>query len=93
MYGNDYFPTVTDVHLKMWRYGDEGWTWHMTATSRYDGTLVEWRARTNGRGDGMWSVREYEDKQVLGTCQFSLPFNRGAAYSRLRRYIDKQYFI
>ena len=65
------------------QYGSRGWQWLVNGAAY----------RTNGNGDGLWKVGSYEgqwadnyqDKQVSGTCQFSLPQSKNAARSKLYR--------
>lgn len=74
---------ITDLE----RYGDHGWSWTVDADDPY-ALPEQWggtRYRTNGEGDGLWVVGELEDKQVSGTCQFSLPAKKSAARSKLYR--------
>lgn len=76
------------IHMK--RYGDNGWKFWIDFEPY----------RTNPNGDGLWHFQptgawsddhgqEYEYKQVLGTCQFSLSSKRPAAYAKIRRYFSK----
>jgi len=59
-------------------------------------TVLGRHYRTNKDGTGLWQLArtgnimsdgepEVEWKQVRGLCQFSLPVNRKAAYSKIRR--------
>ena len=75
------------------QYGDYGWAW---TEPDYIGQS-SCRCRTNGDGEGLWywarsgatnlpeMTPVMEWKQIMGTCQFYLPRNRKAAYSRLYR--------
>ncbi len=74
---------------EMQRYGDHGWSW----------TEGECDYRTNSWGDGLWqfaldggvdiardgtrtSSRAW--KQIVGTCDYSLPIDRTRALRRIR---------
>lgn len=66
-------------------YGPGGWEWNVTDQ---DGKTTTYR--TNKRGDGLWHEDIYDDRQDLGTCQFSLVgCTRRAAYGRIRRYFTE----
>lgn len=75
--------------IKLEKYGDHGWEFTLNDNEYY---------RTNSNGYGLWvysptntqyknSNGEYETlyeyKQILGTCQFSLPNNKKRAYNQL----------
>lgn len=63
------------------RYGDSGWEWTEVVENGFTDDTTRVNCHTNRAGKGLW----YDDRQVLGTCQFSLPRDRQAAYSKIRR--------
>lgn len=71
----------------------DGWKWQIECTnedSEKFGTVTTYR--TNREGDGLWRcgsyegqwAHNYEDKQVLGTLQFSLPEDYDKARRKIR---------
>ena len=74
-------------------YGEQGWIWDVGVENPMNGFIEQTEYRTNSEGDGLWVCGSYEgkwannyqDKQVAGTCQFSLPRNKRAARSKLYR--------
>ena len=72
------------ISISLEQYGDRGWEWTVTGVDICGDTVRE-HCRTNRQGEGLWNVGSYEDKQIVGTCQFGLPANRKAAYAKIRR--------
>jgi hypothetical protein len=74
------YPSVKNLEP----YMSHGWQWDIGSV----------HYRTNSGGEGLWKcgtytgiwAGNYEDRQIVGTCQFELPSSRGAAYQRIRRY-------
>ena len=84
----------TKVSIKnLQQYGSRGWQWKVAVTEPWDDEPVEAEYRTNVAGDGLWRCGtyqgecsdNYQDKQIQGTCQFSLPAKERAARSKLYR--------
>ena len=90
----------TQISIKMEQYGDRGWQWTQTNTNYID-ERVTTTYRTNREGGGLWAVgsyegkwaHNYEDKQIRGTCQFSLSSNRRTAYGQIRHWIVREHSI
>lgn len=89
---------VTGLSIRrMARYGEHGWEFDITSTDPLTDKRGSTTYRTNGEGDGLWVYMPrndawevdgspiYEWRQQLGTCQFSLPESRSAAYAKVRR--------
>ena len=79
-------PSIT----KLSQHGSAGWQWEV------DGKPM----RTDRMGNGLWHVgsyagrhaANYQDKQVQGTSQFSLPLNKAAARAQLYREFAYEVF-
>lgn len=79
------------------QYLGNGWQWDVReeAEEEYETTKVT-HYRTNYEGQGLWVcgtytgkwAKNYEDKQIAGTCQFSLSKNKGKAQRELRAYFN-----
>lgn len=81
---------MVKLKIRLTRYKDAGWEFALTGDS------LAARFRTNPVGDGLWQYVEsitqwygdgspfWEFKQIMGTCQFSLPNARKAAYDAIR---------
>ncbi len=81
---------MVKLKIRLTRYHESGWEFALTGDS--------WAARyrTNPAGDGLWQYVKsttqwygdgspfWEFKQIEGTCQFSLPKARRAAYDQIR---------
>lgn len=74
--------------IEMKRYGEIGWEFRVHNIAY----------RTDKRGDGLWQYcntgswfadgeLEMGWKQIRGLCDFSLPADRKAAYSKIKRAI------
>jgi RimJ/RimL family protein N-acetyltransferase len=74
-----FIPSITNLE----QYGNKGWRWTESCWDEWNNKTKDYR--TNRQGDGLWVIGKIEDQQCLGTCQFSLPNNRKAAYSKIRR--------
>ena len=89
------------ISIKMEEYGPAGWQWVQRLISPATTETVIAEYRTNHHGDGLWTVGTYEgkeahnyqDSQILGTCQFSLSHRRRHAYQQIRRWIMKSHTI
>lgn len=57
-----------------------GWSFSITYIDEFTDELRFESYRTNTKGDGLWRYHGHEPKQILGTCQFSLPRTRRAAF-------------
>ncbi len=78
------------LKIRLTRYHESGWEFALTGDS------LSARYRTNPVGDGLWQYVKsttqwygdgspfWEFKQIEGTCQFSLPKERRAAYDKIR---------
>lgn len=70
----------------MERYGEAGWEW--TERHDVDGQVHEWRYRTDGDGEGLWSWSDTSGwRQGRGHLQYKLPFSEANA----RRMIASRY--
>jgi len=76
----------TNIHINMYEHG-RGWQWSQSFTSPIGETEAA-EYCTNFSGDGLfiWPGGH----QILGTCQFYLPYSRSAAYSKIRRWIIRE---
>ena len=69
-----------------------GWSFSITYIDEYADKLRFESYRTNAEGDGLWRYHGYEPKQILGTCQFSLPRTHRAAYAKIRHWAMRQFY-
>ena len=77
-------------------YGN-GWKWTVSAYDWGLGRVADQEYRTDRHGEGLWAVGSYtgnwadnyQDKQILGTCQFILNGSRKRVYGKIRRYFEK----
>jgi hypothetical protein len=89
------------ISIKLWHNLELGkWLWY----TYLDEVLVE-RCRTNNNGEGLWTWSKspsqwyadgspfYEWHQVCGTCQFWLSPNRKAAWSKIRRRYNDDWYL
>ena len=91
----------TNISIKMEQFGDSGWEWTQSFTNPIDGLTATAAYRTNGSGDGLWRIgsyegqwaHNYEDRQLRGTCQFSLSSKRRTAYGQIRRNVIREYSV
>lgn len=71
--------------ISMESYGD-GWQWiiRVGQWNPYKQQVEAWNRpyRTNMNGNGLW----HEERQILGTSQFSLPRDRSNARRKIKRY-------
>lgn len=79
------------IRIKMSNYGERGWRWIAEFTDQMSDERVTIEQRTNAGGQGLWACGDVEDKQISGTCQFSLSSDRRRARGELRRYIERDY--
>lgn len=63
--------------------GDSGWEWTVGFYGASDDDIERWR--TGPRAEGLWRWTGHEWNQQLGTLQFGLPNERGAAVEALCR--------
>lgn len=83
-------PKISITQLR--RFGHSGWQWVEKYTYPYDDAPTERTCRTNQNGAGLFHydpIRSYWHQQQ-GTCQFWLPKGKDAAYSKIRRRIEKE---
>ena len=68
-------------------YG-QGWTWTLVRGEYSNWThrveAVTYVFRTNQQGNGLW----IDGKQVHGTMQFHMPYDRTAARRKARRFVQ-----
>ncbi len=89
------------ISIRLWNNLELGkWLWYVYV----DDKLVE-RCRTNENGEGLWTWSKspnqwyadgspfYEWHQVYGTCQFWLGTTRDAAYAKIRRRYDDDWYL
>lgn len=81
---------MKNLKIRLTHYHESGWEFALTGDS------LNARFRTNPVGDGLWQYVKsttqwygdgspfWEFKQIEGTCQFSLPKERRAAYDKIR---------
>jgi len=74
------------IQIGLSPYGVTGWQWIQYFTDPL-GERTRGGYRTNQHGAGLWRVYETQDKQILGTCQFSLSASHKNAYQQIRRWI------
>lgn len=85
VFETDYTAEVVDICER----GDGIWTWGVVTTHEYDDGHTE-KTRddyyTNSYGDGIWDSEE--DRQLEGTCQFSLS---GCSDEKAKKRLDKKF--
>lgn len=84
------------LKIRLTRYEDAGWEFTVKGIDPFTGESTADRFRTNPVSDGLWQYVKsttqwygdgspfWEFKQIEGTCQFSLPKERRAAYDKIR---------
>ena len=73
------------ISIKLDPYG-QGWQWSETYLDPYLDEVIFHNCQTDKYGDGLW----INNHQVLSTCQYSLPYARASAYSKIRRDIIRR---
>lgn len=79
------------LSLTLAEYGN-GWSFSVTYVDEFTDELRFVSYRTNTEGHGLWRYHGHEPKQILGTCQFSLPRTRSAAYAKIRHWAMRQFY-